>query len=390
VTHPPGLRLARVLTRRGVVQDTAWHRALLAVDRRAFIPPTVWVPDPEHPGWDRPITRDDPDYRRWADDDYALVTQVDDGRPAGADGRGLLPTSSISQPSLVVAMLQALDVRDGMRVLEIGTGTGYNAALLCARLGDANVVSVEIDSAVAAGAAKNLAAAGFAPRLVVGDGAREVGGPFDRVIATVAARRIPPAWITQTAPGGVIVTPWGPGTTSAALLRLTAAGDGGAGGRLIGDAAFMWLRDQRRAPSRWPEHVDAGDPAAIAGPVAVNPRVVTDRDPGWGVVLGHLVPDLAVGPEEAPEDDPASAGEATVYLFDRAGSWALAEYVPSGGPFEALRCGPRDLWGEVAAARAVWEEAGCPGRDRLGLTVTSSGEHRLWVDTPDRVLSPRT
>jgi protein-L-isoaspartate O-methyltransferase len=66
-----------------------------------------------------------------------------------ADGRGQdtgqEPASSSSQPSLMVRMLEALDLHDNDRVLEIGTGTGFNAALLCHRLGDRNVYSVDVD-----------------------------------------------------------------------------------------------------------------------------------------------------------------------------------------------------------------------------------------------------
>jgi protein-L-isoaspartate(D-aspartate) O-methyltransferase len=375
------------LTAQGLLTDPAWRRAMAAVPRHRFLPDVVWGADADAgDGRLVAVPRTHPDWSRWAYDDVSVVTQVDDGTPVHGDGRGDRATSSASQPSLVARMLHVLDVEDGMRVLEIGTGTGYNAALLCARLGDANVVSVEIDPAVAAQAAKNLAAAGFAPRLVVGDGAREAGGPFDRVIATVAARRIPPAWITQTAPGGVIVTPWATGWATTGLLRLEVDGDGTAHGRVVGDAPFMWLRDQRVPGGTWRDHVHEDDPDATAFPLTADPRIVSDHDPGLELAIGFLVPGLSSARFDAAD----GSGEATVYLFDRAGSWALAEYVPSGGPFEAVRCGPRDLWGEVAATRAVWEEAGRPGRDRLGLTVTSSGEHRLWVDAPDRVLSPRT
>ncbi|TDQ54413.1 methyltransferase domain-containing protein [Actinorugispora endophytica] len=387
MTVRPGAAIARRLTARGVVQDPAWHRAVLAVDRAAFIPDTVWAPSTEHPGWEEPVTRDDPRYREWIDEDYALVTQVDDGAPAGAGGLGRVPTSSISQPSLAVAMLQALDTTRGHRVLEIGTGTGYNTALLCERLGDRNVVSVELDEDVAARARENLRALGYEPTLVTGDGARAVeGGPFDRVLATVAAKRVPASWLAQTRPGGVIVTPWGPGFTSAALLRLHTAQDGTASGRMLADAPFMWLRAQRRGADPWHAYVDENAPGVRTGRTGVNPRVVADRAPGWGVALGHLVPGLAYAGFEADAHEHAAAGEASVYVYDRAGSWALGEYTPDGGPYEAKTAGPRDLWAEIGAARRTWEAAGRPGRDRLGLTVTPDGQHLLWVDDPAKAI----
>ncbi|MFL1431902.1 MULTISPECIES: hypothetical protein [unclassified Nocardiopsis] len=171
---PPGLRLARALTAAGQVIQPRWHRALLDVDRAAFIPDTVWITAADDPGFFRPVGRDDPDRARWVHEDYALATQVDDGHPAGGpngeEGWGRLRTSGISQPSLVVDMLQWLDARPGHRVLEIGTGTGYNTALLCHALGEGAVVSVEVDKGLAETAIGNLTRAGYTPTVLDDDG----------------------------------------------------------------------------------------------------------------------------------------------------------------------------------------------------------------------------
>ena len=89
---------------------------------------------------------------------------------AEVDGQRLAVSSS-TKPDLVVRMLEILQVRDGHRVLEIGTGAGYNAALLTHRLGGARVCSVEVDGDLVALARRRLAAAGYYPTLVTGDGA---------------------------------------------------------------------------------------------------------------------------------------------------------------------------------------------------------------------------
>ena len=101
-------------------------------------PDTVWFRNPD--GWPTllPLHRgDDPD--RWLELTYthddAVVTQIDDGHPSGPGLAGAMQTSSASAPDIVAIMLAALDAHEGHRVLEIGTGTGYNAALLAHRLG---------------------------------------------------------------------------------------------------------------------------------------------------------------------------------------------------------------------------------------------------------------
>jgi protein-L-isoaspartate(D-aspartate) O-methyltransferase len=125
-----------------------------------------------------------------------------------ADGR---PTSSSSQPAIVAAMLEQLAVRPGQRILEIGAGTGWNAALLAHLTGpEGTVTTVDIDPEVAEQAAVNLAAAGSrGVRVVRDDGAAgwPEGAPYDRVIVTAAARDLAPAWWRQLARDGRMVLP---------------------------------------------------------------------------------------------------------------------------------------------------------------------------------------
>lgn len=110
-----------------------WADAFASVPRHLFVPR---FHQQDSTGTWQPLTRSDPAYLETVHSDTALTTQLDE--------RGV-PTSSSSQPSIMLAMLEALDVSEGHRVLELGTGTGYNAALLCHRLGDANVTSIDID-----------------------------------------------------------------------------------------------------------------------------------------------------------------------------------------------------------------------------------------------------
>ncbi|MFC7731239.1 methyltransferase domain-containing protein [Actinomadura keratinilytica] len=242
-------RLVDELADAGVLSDR-WRPAFLAVPRHLFVPDVIWV----DAGDGTPTARrreDDP--AAWLETAYAdgpIGTQVDDGATPDT-GRGLLVTSSISAPSIVSRMLHYLQVEPGMRVLEIGTGSGWNAALLAHMAGGQNVVTVEIDPGIADRARKTLAEAGVSPTVVTGDGADGYppGAPYDRVIATAAVQRVPYAWVEQTRPGGLILTPWATAFDEGALVLLTVDEHGTAHGRFVDNTvAFMWLRAQRTPP----------------------------------------------------------------------------------------------------------------------------------------------
>ena len=179
--------------------------------------------------------------------DQALITHRD------ADG---VPTSSTSQPSLVAAMLQSLRLERGMRVLEVGAGTGYNAALLSELVGDQRlVVTIDIDPDVVAQTDRLLAAAGYGGIQVrLGDGFGGVpdAGPYDRLIATVGCPDISWRWVDQLAPGGTMVLPLQHGgPTVAPIAVLETSADGRLEGRLAMWAGFIPLRGDRQA-APWP------------------------------------------------------------------------------------------------------------------------------------------
>ncbi|WP_454857620.1 methyltransferase, FxLD system [Promicromonospora soli] len=122
-----------------------------------------------------------------------------------------VPTSSASAPGTVVGMLEQAQVRPGQRVLEVGAGTGYNAALLAHLVGPSgSVTTIEYDPEVAEAARAHLAAHGAdRVRVVTGDGTLGAAedGPFDRILVTAGAWDVAAAWVEQLAPDGRVVLP---------------------------------------------------------------------------------------------------------------------------------------------------------------------------------------
>jgi len=118
---------------------------------------------------------------------------------------------TISQPYMVAVMTESLDLRGLERVLEIGTGSGYQTAVL-AELAE-HVYSVERHQRLSQQAAEHLSAAGYTNcTLRVGDGTLgwPENAPFDRILVTAATRQCPPPLFDQLAEGGILVGPFGP------------------------------------------------------------------------------------------------------------------------------------------------------------------------------------
>ncbi|MGW4381584.1 methyltransferase domain-containing protein [Kitasatospora sp. NPDC004531] len=369
-------RLASALIANGSLQPD-WFAAYHAVPRHLFVPDTVWPGTADGVRQGGAVNRRDDPAAWWRAvyADVPLTTQWDDGAH-GAGTRGRTPSSSSSMPTMVFSMLAALDVRDGHRVLEIGTGTGWNAALLAHRLGSAQVTTVEVDRATAAAARHRLARAGYAPTAVVGDGARghPPGAPFDRVLATCSVRQVPAAWIGQCRPGAVIVVPWGPGYGGEAVARLTVQQDGSARGRFVRSSAFMRLRAQRSPRP--------GSLAYLSGPwpadgVRSTTGLSPDRLGDWAAMfaIGVRVPSAFPLTERYPD------GSYTLWLHDTAvTSWATADWEPGRTEFEVVQSGPRRLWDEVESAWRWWDGLGRPGFERFELAVAPDGTHTVRPD----------
>jgi len=298
---------------------------------------------------------------------------------AAAPGTDLLwPTSSSTMPSLMARMLGLLQVAAGHRALEIGTGTGYHAALLCHRLGDTNVASIDIDPTLVEQARARLARCDWHPHLAAGDGTAGIDtlAPYDRIIATCAVPAIPPAWIRQLGPDSVLVADVrGEIASSLAVLRKTGH-DTIAGPLLAVPGHFMWLRRDPCNPLR-----DGGAIRTVfdhddaeARTTDIDPASLDDLDLKFVVQL-HL-PDLE------PLTHTTRDGRRRLRLRTNDGSWAEVTTSQSDR-HTVTQDGPRRLWDHAEHAARHWHNLGRPTRDRYGLTATTNGTHHYWLDQPD-------
>jgi protein-L-isoaspartate(D-aspartate) O-methyltransferase len=338
-------RLVEDLSANGHLVDPRWRDAFGAVPRHVFVPGFF---DLTSDGLWRPVRASSTPqqlleqvYR-----DRTCVTQLDgsttaEGANSTMDGE---PTSSSTEPGLMADMLAALEVHDGDSVIEIGTGTGYNSALLCHRLGSERVRSVEVDPAVAADAAGRLHQLGYEPTLLVGDGGTAGGPPVDRLIATCSFPAIPVHWLDLVKPGGIIVTIVYTRPFGMAIVRLTVGAGEASGEFILPGASFMEARTPPRGPVRvpHPDDLPAAVPRATRCELADLDRFPVNFLAGW--VLGDATRFL--------RDD-----ETPAMIVDQASqSWVAfdGDRVCEGGP--------RRIWQAVEQIVAAWQDT---GRDAL-------------------------
>lgn len=371
--------LADQLARNGFLTDPAWRDAVATMPREVFVP-YFFTPCRGRPGW-RLVEASE----EWYENVYAdaaLVTQMngdDDAVLAARRGDTVegRPTSSSSAPSLMTVMLHALDVRDGMRVLEIGTGSGYNAALLAQRLGDDQVTTIEVDSVLAEQARTALPAAGYCPSVVTGDGAAGYppNAPYDRVIATVALPRVPSAWLQQTRAGALILIPLSFAGGGGLMALLHRDESGAATGRFLAQyGGFMAVRglSEPDAPKIRPQLLETARPTDVPSSALTDAHpaafYLSLRCPYPYKTLGFTPADNSTGPQTW-----GRGTDGSTFVLTTTGSTTT---VSAEGP----------LWEIIEAAYSQWRARGQPARDRFGVTAGHTRQW-VWLDAPDNVIT---
>jgi protein-L-isoaspartate(D-aspartate) O-methyltransferase len=306
--------------------------------------------------------------------DRALVTRIDQ------HGRTL---SSSSQPGVMAAMLDALDIRPGMRVLEIGTGTGYNAALLVHLAGDAHLITtLDLDSE-AIERAKHIIpqVVGEGMTIVQADGSNgyEANAPYDRIIATASTRALPRAWLTQLAPNGIVVGILQP--RFAALGGLLKAQKHGERleGKIRQTASFMELRAVEYTKRRI--QIDFHAPLYTSFPCDPHffqPSALRENH-DFAFFLYYDFPDLY-----------AFQKRDTLYFYREAcpQGYVVFRQDPS---LHVMLYGDRavacSLWNQLVQAYSVWDRAGQPAIAQYAfemdeksqcLSLQTPSSSRLW------------
>ncbi|MEV0621280.1 ATP-grasp peptide maturase system methyltransferase [Nonomuraea sp. NPDC050404] len=351
------------------IDSPRWCRALETVPRELFLGQAVYSYEPER-GW-VPVRRSDlsaEDWLRMAYTDETWVTQINGVMAEDADAPVtiLRPTSSSTLPRLVVRMLEAAEIEEGDKILEVGTGTGYSTALTCCRLGSEAVTSVEFDPAIASRAKAAIAEAGYAPTLVQGDGllGYEANALYDRLIATCAVRSIPLAWVQQIRQGGTITAPMLGWTGGVAFAHLRVAGNDTASGRFLSDDVYFMPARAHAAPPRAALEMGLGDISHST----MDPLLLKDD-------TALFVAQLAI-----PHAQHGWAEDILVLHDSKTGS--QADVRPAGSGWLVHQQGPVRLWDEVEKVIETWQRAGQPHQSGFGLTVARERQW-VWLGSPD-------
>jgi protein-L-isoaspartate O-methyltransferase len=345
---------AQRLAQDATLPASRWRPVVASVPRHLFTP-AWWERDNDHDrnhwerdgrtGWTRwdATTAPNAPYRN-----RSLITQVAtshaDHASPGDHAEGP-PTSSATLPSLTVTMYRLAMAGDAMDALDVGTGSGYGCALLCTRLGDQHVTSIDVDPYLVSAATRRLDQAGLHPNVWQADATGPLDGTWDRIIATTSVSPVPASWLAALRPGGRLVT-----TISGTCLIITAdkTPDGGAAGRAEWHkAGFMTAR---HGPG-YPPALITSHPHARDGDgddITTGPYPVTDTGSTWDLysMLGLTMPGTQTHYQEHD-------GQRTAWLVHPDGSWARATGA-GDQPAVIHQAGPRRLWDHLDSLRRQW------------------------------------
>lgn len=339
---------AEALAATATPPGSRWRPVIASTPRHPFVP-RWWTGGAEWELRDGPSAPEE--WLATAYSDRSLVTQIgtshaDHAEPgARATGR---PTSSSTLPTLVVQMLRHASIGEGCTVLDVGTGSGYGTAVLCARLGDRRVTSIDVDPYLSEAAEQRLDRLGHQPRLITGDATGRLDGRWDRIVASVSVRPVPASWLEVLTVGGRLATTI---TNMGIILTAERQQDGSAVGRIERDQA-MFMPTRAGARCLPPDAALLEDARTAEGDAHAARFPVLDVVEAWEVrsMLEILAPGIVHHYERN--------GDTRVGLMlHEDGSWARAEQAGHAPPV-VTQAGPRRLWDLLDQVRDIWLREG--------------------------------
>lgn len=364
-------RHAAWLSRQVTEPGSRWRPLVAAVPRHEFVP-RWWSRQGDAWTLEDGPAKPPADWLGGVYRDTSLVTQVgtlhadhagDQDRPQGR------PTSSGTMPGLVVSMYRHAMIDDDMDVLDVGTGTGYGAALLATRLGDDHVTTIDIDPYLVKSAEDRIATTGLRPLVAVADATGPLPGEYDRIVSMTSVAPVPASWLAALRPGGRLVTTL---TGTGLIITANKTPDGGAKGQTQFDrAGFM---EARTGPGYPPGPLRA-IPGALDGDIG---DITTGRYPvvnttwAWELfsMLGVTVPGIEHHFESSPD------GKRTAWLAHPDGSWARATATGDEPP-EVRQGGPQRLWDTADDIRHTWLTDGNLPAYGAAITISPDGSIHL-------------
>ncbi len=365
------------LKERGTLKSEAVERAFRRVERHRLLE-WFYLEDEEGEfeyAGERWIKRDfnpqdpDPELLKLIYSDTALLTRLD-------------PPSSTSQPTLVAQMLELLELEPGLNVLEIGAGTGYNAALMQELVGEeGHVTTIDIQEDVVEQTRRLLKAAGYGRiEVLAKDGfyGHPQNAPYDRIVATVGCPDISWAWAEQLADDGFMLIPLQHGGEGFNPLVRIWKEDSNLVGRFVGLSGFMSIRGELEVKQR----------VSFA-----KQRSFQDGEPTAEYPLFGSLKELPEPREEGRWEE-AFAFPLFLTIADERAFWFGLLDDEKGAIAIELKKGRIALWGDESLYRDLnrlygqWEGLGRPGfsswelkflpRDRDHALEIPEGE-RVWV-----------